>query len=1163
MPSKEEEILEKQRKIAERLKKKSKPPPPTGPPPQSKQIVIDLTGNDDGKANNQSQQLKRPSRPGLKRPSTGKAAFVLAAARAKAAADRKNSSTALSSKKSSTASSSTKSLASTASIPRIAQANTKSLISSSSTTTLKSPKLSNLVENATSHNSKYDDALTNSSYASNTSPEDYFQNLREWDFVGDLARQQDSSSSRADETVVTKKKPIPDTFISIRHYVAAWAPGVLSETRAQILSEVVTEYGNNHYRSSAKSPFVLVNVETTWKSSRGKDRNLHADLTDMNACHVQLKTRERNDLQFYNHDICALVPVSSKDIVEKLLRGGKVKELESSFSKSAMIGHAETNRRELNGLILKVSKRKWAQIGAKEMLVLKVGSNITALREFTALCKVQSIPLKKYLLGQHLGSNTTTTKKKTKIKDEMSQNHKAALLKEMGGVQALGEGFSKYVQKKFNPSQLRAIAAASRGYGDGGFTLIKGPPGTGKTTMLVAVLNSLHIRQYNKYYEEVRRIASMQSGNRQAALETARKAKPRLLVCAPSNAAVDNIIQKIMEDGFVDGSGQRYNPSMIRVGVGASSVVSGVTLQTKVDKILSDADPGELDTSIAGFRMELQRISGDIVKCRRRCHAIENASPWPLSKDWEIRIEEESFDTSGRVYFVNHREQTTSYECPPPPEPGETQYPARAMPEYRAFMSRTVKLVENYFSVKSNLERSTIIKASMESGANQYDVRSALESHVLNSVHMVMTTLGTAGNRILETADKFEVVVVDEAAQSVEPSILSALQLGSRQCVLVGDPQQLPATIFNVSGRNSKYDRSLFQRLEEAGQDVFMLNEQYRMHPQISHFPRHIFYKAQLQDGPNVKESKYGNPLIKLVKSRVPTLQPFTVLDLDSKEERGGKSLANSFEAHLVVHLYSYLKNITNFKDLGRVAVITPYSQQASLLRKQFNNLLGGNYSRFVEVNTVDAFQGREANIVIFSAVRAAGSHGIGFLSDVRRMNVALTRAKHFLFVIARCKSIVVNPYWKDLVQHARETDAVIRVPIISGEGYGQTPKFGNVQEWQLETPRKLEKVQVETKLESKDQGNKTSSTQPKDLRKKTNASQPSDPRKRNRDSSSKSKPEPTDPRKKKSKMESSNRTHPKPADPRKREKATSQVRPTDPRIKDTKPKDPRKNRSK
>jgi senataxin len=406
----------------------------------------------------------------------------------------------------------------------------------------------------------------------------------------------------------------------------------------------------------------------------------------------------------------------------------------------------------------------------------------------------------------------------------------------------------------------------------GPIIIINSPPT--ETTTLVAILNSLHIRQYNKYYEEVRRIAAMQSGNRQVALGIARKAKPRLLVCAPSNAAVDNIILKIMEDGFVDGSGQRYNPSMIRVGVGKSAAVRDVALETKVDQILSEnLDLGQLESSIAAFRMELQRISADIVRCRRRVHAIANASAWPLAKDWEIRVEEDTFEETGRVFFVNHKDQTTTYECPPPPEPGETQFPPRSMPEYRAFMARVVKLVESYFAVKSNLERSIIVKGSLESGANHFAVRQSLESHVLNSVHMVMTTLGTAGNRVLEAADKFEVVVVDEAAQSVEPATLSALQLGSRHCVLVGDPQQLPATIFNVAGRHSKYDRSLFQRLEEAGEQVFMLDEQYRMHPKISHFPRHVFYGGNLLDGPNVKDIQYGHPLLGLICSGVPSFQ--------------------------------------------------------------------------------------------------------------------------------------------------------------------------------------------------------------------------------------------------------------------------------------------------
>jgi senataxin len=108
-----------------------------------------------------------------------------------------------------------------------------------------------------------------------------------------------------------------------------------------------------------------------------------------------------------------------------------------------------------------------------------------------------------------------------------------------------------------------------------------------------------------------------------------------------------------------------------------------------------------------------------------------------------------------------------------------------------------------------------------------------------------------------------------------------------------------------------------------------------------------------------------------------------------------------------------------------------------------------------VEINTVDAFQGREANIVIFSAVRAAGSRGVGFLADVRRMNVALTRAKHFLFVIARCKSVVVNPYWKDLVEHARERQAVFRIPV---SGSGRNVSFGNIKDWMADEsvdPRK------------------------------------------------------------------------------------------------------------
>lgn len=162
----------------------------------------------------------------------------------------------------------------------------------------------------------------------------------------------------------------------------------------------------------------------------------------------------------------------------------------------------------------------------------------------------------------------------------------------------------------------------------------------------------------------------------------------------------------------------------------------------------------------------------------------------------------------------------------------------------------------------------TILSSSCCHSNNYYFIDK--ETHILDTTHIVMTTLGTAGNQALKSTSKFEVVVVDEAAQSVEPATLAALQLGSSHAILVGDPQQLPATIFSLSGRNTKYDRSLFQRLEEAGHKVHLLDTQYRMIPAISNFPRRIFYGGYLKDGPNVKHAEYGNPLKKIVCSKFP-----------------------------------------------------------------------------------------------------------------------------------------------------------------------------------------------------------------------------------------------------------------------------------------------------
>ncbi len=303
----------------------------------------------------------------------------------------------------------------------------------------------------------------------------------------------------------------------------------------------------------------------------------------------------------------------------------------------------------------------------------------------------------------------------------------------------------------------------------------------------------------NQYFQEVKVLAESLDavvGKRAAlSLANAAKKRPRILVCAPSNAAVDNVLLKIMEDGFVDGNGCRYNPSIVRVGVGQSASVKDVCLEEKVESYISDAmDVAKLDNTIEGYKAECRRIHTDIVKLRQRMNTMKTAAPYPLAKNWEIRVDEQTLDGIPRVYFVNHKDKSTTYEVPPPPEPGERHFPARAMPEYKAFVSKVVKMTERYNGIATKLERYSLCRnaaaAIAQGGSNcqaMNNIRQQLETHILDSVHIVTTTLGTAGNRALENANKFEVVVIDEAAQSVEPSTLAGLQLGSKHAILVGD----------------------------------------------------------------------------------------------------------------------------------------------------------------------------------------------------------------------------------------------------------------------------------------------------------------------------------------------------------------------------------------
>lgn len=321
--------------------------------------------------------------------------------------------------------------------------------------------LSQIMKHAEDNEKKFDGALSQSIVAYN--PEDFWRNLRSWDVPVDYFQQ--SQQQKQENTSVDtspKRKSIPDTFLNSRHYVAAWAPLCLAECRAQLLQDLTQQM---------TTP-IFVDVEITSSRRRNRTVDVVPWMTDIEEteAYVKVSPKERvGNISFMTNDLVLLIQTQQKDIMSHISKGVIADEV--SCSGLALVGHTESSRRELRGLVLKVSKRKWATIGKKEMYLMRIGSNVTALREFTALCSVETLPMKQFLLGQHLENESNRRK--------LSRNQPVdQLLQQMGGEQ-LGAGFLQYAGRKFNQSQLTAIAASAHEYGDGGFTLIKGPPGTG------------------------------------------------------------------------------------------------------------------------------------------------------------------------------------------------------------------------------------------------------------------------------------------------------------------------------------------------------------------------------------------------------------------------------------------------------------------------------------------------------------------------------------------------------------------------------------------------------------------------------------------------------------------------------------------------------------
>jgi ATP-dependent RNA/DNA helicase IGHMBP2 len=432
------------------------------------------------------------------------------------------------------------------------------------------------------------------------------------------------------------------------------------------------------------------------------------------------------------------------------------------------------------------------------------------------------------------------------------------------------------LETALNPEQAQALALADRAQD---LALVHGPPGTGKTTVLVEV---------------VRRAAARGES---------------VLASAPSNLAVDNLVERLAAAGL--------NP----VRIGHPARVLPAVLEHTLEARVREHDEAKLAARLVKEALQLRQAAR---KQRSR------RGPGRFS---ESRAQERE----ARALLAEARER-----------------------EDRA------------------------------------------EADVLEGAQVVLATLtGLASNALRER--RFDLAVVDEATQAVEPAAFLAL-LKADRAVLAGDHLQLPPTVLSEAAQRGGLAVSLFERVAQARPEAMVsLSEQHRMNERIMRYPSEALYGGKLRAHPSVARHSIDEA-------------PLEVIDtagrgFDEATPAGSESKANPGEAELVAAEAQRL--LARGVPPREMAVIAPYDAQVQLLRQ----LLAAHPD--LEVDTVDGFQGREKEAVIVSLTRSNEAGELGFLADIRRMNVALTRARKKLVVVGDGATVRRHPFYDGFFRYA------------------------------------------------------------------------------------------------------------------------------------------------
>ena len=436
-------------------------------------------------------------------------------------------------------------------------------------------------------------------------------------------------------------------------------------------------------------------------------------------------------------------------------------------------------------------------------------------------------------------------------------------------------------------------AAVSHALAAEDVAIIHGPPGTGKTTTVVEL-----IRQAIRRGE-------------------------RVLACAPSNLAVDNMLERLLAGG---------------------------------ERALRIGHPARVLPELRAHTLDVQ---------------VESHPDLKLAREWIKRA-------------WSLRRQASKY--------------TRTAPQVGA--------------------RRELRDEANQLMADARRIESQLVTYLLDSATVLCATLTGLDGDLLRDRE-FDLVVIDEAAQATEPPCWIPL-LRSRRLVLAGDHCQLPATVVSPEARRDGFHISLMERLVDLWGAAISrrLTTQYRMHQQIMQFSSMEFYDSALVAADSVAKHLLADlPGVTRCPLTETALRFYDTAGsiCEERAETDGSSRENPGEAQFVANQVAEL--IAAGLPQSDIAVITPYGAQARLLRQLITE-------RAVEVDTVDGFQGREKEAVVISLVRSNSAGELGFLSDTRRMNVALTRARRKLIVFGDSSTLANHEFYLRLIEYFECEDA-------------------------------------------------------------------------------------------------------------------------------------------